>query len=226
MDSLITLLAVVLGWFLNEVANLLRLGREDRRAAGPVLTNLLEIRHQLIAFDAFKSALSKELQIPAQAQLQLQVYIRALVPGPPGFIEKYEEAISTLSRVDPLRAFRLRGQPFIGPLLDHLRTLAASDRAGSEFWSTAFEPKLLAQIKPRLEELILDLAWAHGWRTWWRARRRLREPVLTQDDQRFISDLLTEVRKASGGPAGPQAAERETAATVKEEMPPQERQHS
>jgi hypothetical protein len=202
MDRIITLLAVALGWLLSELSTLLRLRREDRRAAGPLLSDLLEIRHRLVALDAFRKELGKQVQIPAQAQLQVQQYIRALVPDPPRFAEKYAEAVSALARVDPIRAFRLRGQPLIGPLLAQLAGLAASDQAASGLWIAVAEPKLLGLLVPHLEELILDVAGAHGWRTWWRVRRRLREPVLSRSDKERIFNFLAEIKKASGSAAG------------------------
>jgi hypothetical protein len=178
----------------------LRLRREDRRATGPILTDLFEIRHQLVALDAFKKELGKQIQIPAQAQLQLHNYILGLVPSPPKFVERYEEAVSALARVDPIQAFRLRSQPLIGPFLGQLRGMAASDQAGSEFWTRVVEPALQPLFIGHLEELIRDVAWAHGWRTWWRAGRRLKKPIITESDKALISDLLGKV-KATSGPA-------------------------
>jgi hypothetical protein len=203
IGALFPVLTLVLGWALNEMGSVLRLQREDRRAAGPVLTDLLEIRHRLVGLEAAMRRLGKEFQIPAQARVQLQQYIRALVPEPPRFVENYEEAVSTLARVDPVRAFRLRGKSLIGPFLAQVEAIAASDRAGSDFWSEVVEPKLLARAVPSLEELILDVARAHGWRTWWHARRHLRKPVLDRDFEEFVSDLVTEIKKkASESPPG------------------------
>ena len=65
------------------------------------------------------------------------------------------------------------------------------------------EPKLLARAVPNLEELILDIARAHGLRTWWHARQHLRKPVLDGDFDEFVSEVVTEIKKkASGSSAG------------------------
>ena len=202
MDKIITLLAVALGWLLNELSTLLRLRREDRRAAGPVLTDLLEIRHRLVALDAVVAELGKRFEVPPQGRLLLQRFLQTLIPEAPKFVETYEAAVSTLARVDPIIAFRVRGQPWIAPLLARLRALAAFDQAGAEFWSAVVEPGVLTLLRPGLEELILDVARAHGWRTWWRVRRRLREPVLSRSDKERIFNFLAEIKKASGSAAG------------------------
>ncbi len=197
MSGIITLLAVALGWFLNELSTGLRHRREDRRAAGPVVMDLLEIRHRLIALNDVKENVFDKLQIPAQVQLYLKQYICTLLPDPPKFAERYEDAVSTLARVDPVQAFRLCGKSGIGPFIAQLSGLAASDQSSSEFWNMV-EPGVLMRFMPHLEELILDVARVHGWRPWWRARRRLNEAALDQDDKKFISDLLSKIKASAG----------------------------
>ncbi|MFZ0332519.1 MAG: hypothetical protein WBG29_05580 [Candidatus Acidiferrales bacterium] len=205
MNVIIPLLAVALGWLLNELSSLIRLRREDRRAAGPVLTDLLEIRHRLLTLNEaakeYVKELGKHLQLSSQAQLQFQQYLRTFLrtsfPQSPLFIEQYEEAVSMLGRVDPIRAFRLRSQPLIAPLLDWLQNLAASTETDTQIWSTVFEPELLGRFKPHIEELILDVARAHGWLTWWRARRRLAEPTLSEADRKWISDFIEKLKSAA-----------------------------
>lgn len=142
------------------------------------------------------------MQISAQVQLQLEQYVRAHFPDPPRFVEKYEEAVSTLARVQPIQAFRLRNQPLILPFLDELRGLAASELAGSEFWKKVVEPELARIYKPHLEELILDVAKAHGWRTWWHARRQLKKQISSERDEAQFAEYISMLKSAppSGGP--------------------------
>jgi hypothetical protein len=61
MSVMLPLLAVAIGWLLNELSSLIRLRREDRRSAGPVLTDLLEIRHKLITLNEAVKEYLKEL---------------------------------------------------------------------------------------------------------------------------------------------------------------------
>ena len=72
VNGLFPVLTLMLGWGLNQVESIVKLRRDDRRAAGPVLTDLFEIRHQLMSVDAAMKEIAKHLPIPAQAQLQLQ----------------------------------------------------------------------------------------------------------------------------------------------------------
>lgn len=197
MTSIFALLAVALGWFLNELSSVVRLRREDRRASGPVLTSLLEIRHRLLNFDELMRELGKHLRIPSQVRLQLQQYLRTLIPEPPKLIEEYEKAVSTLAFVDPVRAFRLRGQPLIEPYLATVQGLAATTETDAEMWSAIIEPEILGRFRANIERLILEVARAHSWVTWWRVRRRLREPNVSDDDRKMISDLIEKLKKAA-----------------------------
>lgn len=195
MHELITLLAVAVGWLLNELSSLIRLRREDRRSIGPVLRDLLEIRHRLFALDSAIAELKRHLPIPAEAESPLKQVLSMLVPPPPRLQERYDEAVSIVARANPLLAFRLGYQPTLETLLASLRNLAASDPATSKLCSSTVEPALLHLFKPRLDELILDVAQAHGFLTKWRARRILRRPMqLTQEEQQQISHLLSQAQ--------------------------------
>lgn len=198
MRELITLLAVAVGWLLNELSSLIRLRREDRRSIGPVLRDLLEIRHRLFALDSAIAELKRHLPIPAEAESPLKQVLKMLVPPPPRLQERYDEAVSIVARANPLLASRLSRQGSLEPYLNKLGQLAASDPAASNFWSTVVEPFLLQLVKPNLDELILDVAKAHGFLTGWRVRRTLKKPMeLTQHEQQQISNLLSQAQTAT-----------------------------
>jgi hypothetical protein len=194
-------LLVLGGWLLNELSSLIRLRREDRRLAGPVLTDLLEIRHRITTVNEmtkeYVNEVGKHVEIPPQVRLQLQQYFQIQFPQPPQFLEKYEEAVSTLARVDPIRAFRLRDQLLIAPMLTQLQGLASATRTDTAIWISILEPELLGKFKAHIEELILDVARAHGWLAWWRSRRILRKPILSEADKNWISTIVDKAKKAS-----------------------------
>lgn len=195
--NLFPAITLILGWALSELGSLLRLRHEDRRAAGPVLSDLFEIRQTIVALDAWKKEFATHFPIPAQAQLQLQNIVLTLMPTSPNLAERFEEAVSTLALMDPILAFRLRGLPSIGPLPAQLRGLAALKQVDSEFWCGIGEPKMFAILIQPLEESILEVAKAHGWRTWWQARRPLKRPTQSEAERAQISDLFTKPKATS-----------------------------
>jgi hypothetical protein len=195
-SSLIPVGTLLLGWGLSEVSASFRSRREDRRAVGPVLKDLLEIRHRLIGLDAALAELKKYLPIPPEASLPIKQALSTLVPEAPRFAERYEEAVSIVARADPLLSFRLGGQSRVGPLIGWLRGLIAPDQAASKFWGGVGEPQLVNLFRPHLEELILDVARTHGPLTRWRTRRYLRKsPHLAPDEQQMLSAFLSDLQK-------------------------------
>jgi hypothetical protein len=202
LGGLIPVLALVLGWALNEFSSSLRIRREDRRAAGPLLTDLLEMRHRLFGLDAAIAELRAHLPIPPEAEPFLKQLILQLIPEAPKYEERFEDAVREVARGNPILAFRLRGQPFVLPMLSQLRGIAAPDQAASLVWHRIVEPGFLDLLKPNLEDLILEVAKAHGWWTWFRAWRRLKTPLeLTPSEKDRVSAFVAILR--TGPPKGP-----------------------
>jgi hypothetical protein len=197
IGSIFPVLTLILGWALNEVGSSLRLRREDRRAAGPLLADLLMLRHQLFALENVVAHLRSHVQFPAQVELWLKQYICQAGPEPSKFAEKFEEAVTQIARADPILAFRLRGQPFLGQVLPQWRAIIMADETASKIWQGTVEPGFLKLVKPHLEQLILDVAWVHGWWAWFRTRRRLKRPLeFAQAEKDGISAYLAALQAA------------------------------
>jgi hypothetical protein len=202
--------AVVLGWFLNEVSATLRLAREDRRVAGLVLNDLLEVSHRLRALDSTIGELKKYFPLSLETEMTLKQALDLIVPEAPHFADRYEEAVSIIARSDPLLPFRLGNQPMMGRLMAWLRGLAASDQTASIFWTSVGEPGLLKLFNPHLEELIRDVARVHGWRTRWRTGRTLKKPLeFTKEEHEWVSSLLSVAQSQlpTAKPTDPEAEE-------------------
>src|SRR5260370_27816495 len=108
--------------------------------------------------------------------------------------ERYNEAIDSIKGRLPLLAFELRGKDALRQTFDLLRSLAASDPAATAALPTV-ESALAQEALPLLEELLLKLAWIHGFGTWIRLRRRLKKKEETQTE---LQKLLESMLKAAG----------------------------
>jgi hypothetical protein len=202
IDRLFPVLALVLGWALNEMGASLRLRREDRRAFGPLLTDLLEMRHRLFGLDTALALLRPRLPVPPEALPLLRQLVQKLVPEAPRYRERFEDAVAQVARVNPILAFRLRGQPLALRVLSELRGIAGVDPAASLVWHRIVEPGFLDLLKANLEELILEVARAHGWWTWFRAWRRLKKPMeLPRGEKERISAFVAAMK--TGMPDSP-----------------------
>jgi hypothetical protein len=175
--DLLPLAGVAVGWGLNQCGQWLVFRRDERKPIGRALTDLLEVRHRLLAIPKVVELMAAKLTLPANAHAPLQTVLGALFPPNEALAKRYEESVSLGSGMNPILGFRLRSQDVVGPLLQKLRTMAMQDSPQTVAMFAQLENHLVRQLSPHLERLIRELAWEHGWWTWWKTRKRLKAPL-------------------------------------------------
>ncbi len=198
----------VLGFALAEVGQWMRGRREDRKGVGKALADLLEIRTQLMAVPLAIRELSKRLQLPPEAQT-LVGHVLASWTQPELLSKRFDEAVTCVAGVDPVLAFRMRSRDVGGAVMGRIRALSLNDPAAASLWPQV-EAKFVDQGVSALNDLILDVARAHGLRTWWRVRKRLRTPV--EPDSEALDSIVNVVMEAVRSAAKKQQEEKNPAA--------------
>lgn len=206
LNSLGALLGVVIGWLLKEISDAIKLGREDRRAAGKVLVELLELRRSLHAIPVVISELRRILpQIPPEAEPAIRALFQPIVLKMiEGLPERYDKAVDSIAGRLPLLAFDLRSKNRITPYLEQFRTIVLATDAKAAALFPFIEGKLHAAFLPELDELILTLARLHSWRTWFKIRQDLKSKDELGEEQRKIVDSIVESLQAAVGNTGTQ----------------------
>lgn len=172
LKDALPVLGVAIGWCLNELSQLWRARREDRKAIGRALSDLLLIRHRLLGIPKVVEELSKRLSIPEPAQVLLGHILSSWIPVD-ALTKRYEEAVTLVSGIDPLLGFRLRSQDLVSTLTAQLRAVALNDLGSVSAWPK-FDRWFLEQIVPELDRMVLDVARGFSWLAWIRTRRRLK----------------------------------------------------
>jgi hypothetical protein len=170
------LAGVAIGWGLNQFGQWFVFRRDERRAIGRALADLLEVRHRLLGIPKVVEALRTKLSMPADAQAPLKVAVGALFPPDEGLAKRYEESVNLVAGTNPILAFRMRSQDMVGPFIHRLRTLALQDGPQAVALFSTIEDHLFRHLSPNLERLIRELAKRHGWRTRLETNRRLELP--------------------------------------------------
>ena len=168
---------LIIGWLLNEVSQSLRTRATDRRAIARALSDLLEIRHQTFGLKAAFDEFGKRFNLPNNFQLILLNYFDNILPSADDLRKKYNETVDAVASADPILGFRLRSKDILNPLLRTLRNLASADPSASNLWPQ-LEAQLMQLVKSPLDEIIVELAQVHGWRTKLRVRRLLKRPLI------------------------------------------------
>lgn len=210
LKDALPIIGVGLGWCLNELSQLWRARREDRKAMGRALTDLLLLRHRLLAVPKAVDELSKRFPIPEQGQTVLGHILSSWIPIE-ALTKRFEDAVTLVSGIDPVLGFRLRSQDLLATLTAQLRVAALNDPKSVCAWPE-FERWLLEQIVPDLDRMVLDVARGHGWLTWFKTNRRLKRglefPLGALDG--LTSTLQAQIRRAAEKPRKEDASAAQT----------------
>ncbi len=200
LGTALSLASVLAGWLLHEFSDFFKLQREDRRAVGRVLAELLEVRTRLLAIPRIVEEIRRKVPIAPHDEIMFRQALDNLLPGVEQLQARYNETIDGMAGRLPLLAFSLRSKDVATPLLSQLRILASTDPQAVAILGK-MEDKLVKFILPQFNELALKLAKLHGWRTWWKARSVIaqsNEPVKEIGD--FISEIMGEAQKSAAKP--------------------------
>ena len=123
MDQLLTIVAIVIGWGLNEFSHFYRSSKEHSKAISQALSILLEVRFHTIYLEKIMPVL-KEQGIPEE--------ILPLIRGMSGDIgvdfsvlsEKYDSAMEIVAQNAPLIAYEYRSKAAVPNFVKQLRSKA------------------------------------------------------------------------------------------------------
>jgi hypothetical protein len=187
----------VLGWLLSQLGQWFVARREEKKAIARALSELLEIRLRLLAIPKIVELLSRHFPVPPEAQTAIKIAFVRLFPADVDLGKRYGEAVSLVAACNPILGFRLRSQDLASPLLDTLRQLAMADSPAAAAGLTKLEAELMGHLKPHLERLLREMAWMHGWTTWWHVRRLLQRPM--EIPEGFLETLKSQFPQVSQG---------------------------
>ena len=170
MDPIfITLGAVVIGWLLSELSHVFRAFSQKRAALGRVLVELLEMHHYLRVIELTIIEIRERLRLTPQQVLQSINFFEWIIPQDPQHADRYNNAVSEVAATHPILAFALRRKEQVPLLMSRLRTVAGNDAENY----IATENFLRSKGIGALEDLIVEVARAHGVVSWYRVKRRL-----------------------------------------------------
>jgi hypothetical protein len=148
-----------LGFLFNELSTLRKQRREDQRAVGQALTELLEIRHQLTVIPRAIEVLRARIPapLPAEVDFFIRQFVREKFLDPAALRERYDKAVSAVSGAFPLLAYELRSKDLMAVMLKEVAPLAAADPQSRTLW-TRVEDELVRSSVPLLDDLICRTA--------------------------------------------------------------------
>src|SRR5260221_8892485 len=138
-----------------------------------VLSDLLQIRHELIAVHFAFDELGKHIALTPSVLDHLRAVVLSAINPDPRLLERFEKEINELSGYDPFLAFYLRGKELTQAVHTVFRSASIADDKLAALVSNAQE-EFQEAFLPHLEEAITHTSRAISWLLWWRTHRLLR----------------------------------------------------
>lgn len=203
LPSIIILVGVFAGWFLNELSYYFRCRREDKRKLKEVLFNLLDIWHLMKANnpdlliqitidklvgrfpDAFKSKEVLSFLKPFYQDFADGLMQQIVNKEISGIKERYETSVNSLAKIDPLLAHRLSGklsvQDYLETFNERLNNVknvfldagGSQDTMAFETIRAELKPLVMDEVVKTIEDDIKDVAYKIGIMTWMNTLQKL-----------------------------------------------------
>lgn len=158
------LLGVLVGGMLTGVTAYLKDRKERKRVIALALSDLLEVRHRMVAFEVFLKKISTVAKLSTEHMAQIREMLVSVAPQDPKLDDRYDAAISLLAGIDPVLAFDMRSRNALPKMLDSFRALAAAHNvAPSDF--AHMEAFLTKETTPKLNSAVEKLARCHSMST-------------------------------------------------------------
>jgi hypothetical protein len=224
-------MAILLGWFLNQLGQWFKVRHEDKKNVKKILYHLLEIYFLLLRYDMedfikklSKAALDnipKEQHTEETRKLLNDIYRNmaenhmrpVIVSEFKKLEESYAEAIKELSGIFPLIAFELSGKASIIQRLEGINTWVESLQNSNINISTIginkgvsiSTPLLIKDTIADFENILLKISQKIGFSTWLRTRKTIKE-MKHQVDAGFemqLNTIMSQVKEQIASSAQP-----------------------
>ena len=230
-----TILAIFFGWMLNELSQWFKVKNEEKQIVKRVIFELLEINYILQKSDieGFMSSaverilnkipddLSKEslkLSLEVGMVKVLKEYVTKEAAGQLSNLSgHYSEAITQLSSIDPISAYKLRDKTEVmemyGQVDNYFESMSIHLPEGQEILrdspkivKSRIEPQILKDTIGVIDSEIRGLSLKVGFRTWWRVKKSLKkmeksrnehiDNVLEKDLDEVFNSVIARAREA------------------------------
>lgn len=188
------LVGVILGSALTGVGSHLKARQEHRRVLASALTDLLEVRHRLVAMELVLKKVSSLGGLPKEDHSEFRNALELMIPIDKGLDERYDAAVTLLGGVDPVLAFTLRSSNGLPRALASLRQMAIFHQADLATFEQ-IEQILHATASPSLDNAPIQLARRHSIFTALAVRRHIQKSVdLPPEIEHLFMSMSTPAR--------------------------------
>jgi len=196
-EVIVAIVSAAVGFLLSTCTRLFETRSETRRALGKAIADLLEIRHRLLAERCVLDTLQplvKLANLTGEDERQIRAELLKLLPDMTQLAKRFDETVTLIASVDPLLGFQLRSKDFVLTFGAFITNVEAKGGPCPE--ATQFEQRMSDATIPHLNEVLLDLARRHGYRTWVRVKRSINRPMADSSTLAELEALIGPLKVA------------------------------
>lgn len=171
------IIGILIGWFLSEYAQKLKMKREDRRALGKAISDLLEV-YDIAAQIRVAERILQAIKAPSPSTLKL---VKDRLDVLSNIYKRYEETLNILAASNPILAFRLRSK------IGSVTAIYEMRKEHESTWDEAAQNDELKQFLLSIDDLhqslkteelkraLLSISREHGLVTKYRVKKAMKE---------------------------------------------------
>lgn len=196
IDKIVPVLALIIGWLLNEASKGLQFRKKNKEAISCALADLLEIRHELCVIQFIFGELEKRFDFNTADLTLIKTYFNENLPKQENLHERYDRSVDLIAKNSPLLAFELRSKNIISPYLRSISSIAGDDIETLVYLNEMSE-RLRGIVIPEIERVIKKLASRYGFFTCLRIKSILKEKYnISSDLESMLDKIEADVKKA------------------------------
>ena len=177
LPIILPIIAIVIGFFLNEISQILRRRYGEKSALNEALCNLLTLRLWIVRTTTVMDDYCHRFGMQRIAAIHGLAIIESVFGIVENLANNFANSVRVAASVEPLIAYDIHSYEVVPLLLAHLRKSITEDNVGvddAERASRQIEKQITTLVLPELDKALLRLAFRRSLLTWWRVKRIMR----------------------------------------------------
>ncbi len=181
VSLILPVIALIIGWLLNEFSRYFGFRQERHGAIGQTLSQLLIVTTHMSNIKLLTDFMTTDLTVPLSTIPEFKRLYTELMPYSGEEVDQeMRDSVAVIASFDPLLASQLSMNMGASDAFTKLLYKVEGNEESDELFID-FISKLENKVLPLLEEATLSLAKKHGLLTYFRVKRLMKEQQIPED---------------------------------------------
>lgn len=187
------IIALVIGWLLNELSRYFITHYKKHDAIGQTLSSLLTVRSHMAIIQYYSNYITTKHAPSKLTVPEYKMLYRKFFPFNKEAYQNIQDSIVIIASSDPILASELRVNVLSADFFSKLSSIVEGDEREDKLFLD-FISNLDDQLLPYIDEIILQLARKHGILTIFRAKHSLSKKIhLSKEAENSLTEFLQQL---------------------------------